>query len=283
MINKMKTRRKSVRKKIKVLAIIQARMNSTRLPKKVLSKILDKTIIEWIWYRLRFCKEVDVVALSTSVDPSNDILVEHAKKIGLEYFRGSENDLVSRLYNTALKFKADVLVRITGDCPVVMPQLVDLLVKEIRRNPKLDVISNVYPPTYPDGLDIDVISTKTLSRLDRDVKDPLFREWITMSIYKHPELFKIKNIKSKQDLSSVRLTLDYSEDYALISAIIKALHKEGSCFDLQDVLTFLAENPNVARLNGKWIDKDIRGKVRSAAFHNLAATNKKNKNDNKRK
>jgi len=252
-----------------LVAVIQARMGSTRLPQKALKKIKDRTLIEWIKYRLSFCKEVDKVVFATSENKDNDPLAQHAEEIGLDYFRGSENDLIDRLLKTARKFKADAIVRITGDCPLVDPSLVDKLVKIYRGKENIDYITNVLPPTFPDGIDIEIISTKTLERLDKEVKNPLYREWITTTIMENLDKFNILNISNEENLFHLRLTVDYLEDFELVEKIIGKLHQEGKIFYLRDILDLFKKEPNLIKINEKWVDNNLVNNIRSNEFHNL--------------
>jgi len=256
--------------KLKIVAVIQARMESTRLPRKALKKILGKTLIEWIYYRLSFCNKIDEIVLSTSINKENDELVDLAEEIGLEYYRGSEMDLVSRLYETAKKFSADAIVRITGDCPLVDPRIVDNLVEKYLKDSKnIDYVCNVLPPTYPDGMDVEIISSEILEKLDKEVKDQLYREWITTTIMENPDRFKILNFPYKKNISDLRLTVDYPEDFELTEKIFENLHQEGNSFYLEDILEFLKKNPELVKINEKWADKGIANNYRSAEFHRL--------------
>ncbi len=259
--------------KLKIVAVIQARLGSKRLPGKVLKKILGRTLIEWIYYRLSFCKEIGQIVLSTADTAENDKLAGHAKKIGLAYFRGSEKDLVSRLYNTAKKFSADAIVRITGDCPLVDPSLVDELVRAYRRKKSLDYVCNILPPTYPDGMDIEILSFAALKRLDKEVKDELHREWLTTTIMENPKKFKILNIPYKRNLSYLRLTVDYPEDFKLAEIIFKKLYKEGEVFTTEDILKLFKKRSSLVKINEKWVDKTIIGNIRSGEFHRLKSKN----------
>jgi spore coat polysaccharide biosynthesis protein SpsF len=262
--------------KQKIVAVIQARMGSKRLPKKALKKINGKTLIEWVKYRLSFSKEIDQIVLSTADNRANDPLAKLARAIGLGYYRGSENDLVSRIYETAKKFKADAIVRITGDCPLVDPALVDKMIKIYRKkSPNMDYVSNVLPPTFPDGSDIEIISTKTLKRLDREVKNPLYREWITTTIMENPKKFKIYTLKNGKNLSFLRLTVDYPEDFKLAKIIFSRLHKEDRVFSLKDILALLKKEPALIKINEKRVDKGLLNNIRSAEFHSLKNKSKK--------
>ncbi len=263
------------KKRLRVIACIQARMGSTRLKKKALRKILGKTLIEHIFLRLKKAKELDGIVLSTSLNRENDVLTRHAKEIGLEYYRGSEKDLISRLYQTAKKFRADAIVRITGDCPLVAPELVDKMIKIYRRKTKkIDLVTNIFPPTFADGLDVEVLSLAVLKQLNTEVKEVLGREWLTCHIMENPERFQIYNLKNSVNLSSMRWTVDYPEDLAFVEEIFKAFDGEDKIFTLRDVLNFLEKNPQILKINANRIDKTIARGIRSAAYHKLIKGNK---------
>jgi len=260
--------------KLKIVAVIQARMGSTRLPKKAIKKILGKTLIEWAKYRLEFSKTVDKIVLSTADTKDNDILAEHAEKIGLEYYRGSENDLVSRLLETAKKFSADAIVRITGDCPLVDPKMVDSLVEKYLKNPKnIDYVCNIFPPTYPDGMDIEIIPATTLKRLDKEVKNKLYREWLTTTMMENPDKYKIINVPYEKNISDLRLTIDYPEDFELAEKIFGSLHEEGKIFFMEDILELFKRDPGLTEINKNRVDQGIINNIRSAEFHNLKSAN----------
>jgi len=250
----------------KIVCIIQARMGSTRLKNKALQKILGKTLIEHIFRRLKAAREVDEIVLATSVTKENDILVKHAEKIGLKYYRGSEQDLISRLYQATKKFKADALVRITGDCPLVDPKLVDKMVKIFRRK-KIDFMTNNFPPTFPHGLDINVLPASTLKQLNAEVKNPFHREWFTYYIMENPEKFQIYNLKNPVNLSAMRWTVDYPEDLVFVRKIFKALDRKDKIFTMTDIFKFLKKNPKISKINENRIDKAIARNIRNSAYH----------------
>jgi len=253
--------------KPKVVAIIQARIGSTRLPGKALKKIQGRSLIEWIQYRLSFCATIDDIILCTADNAENDLLAEHAKEIGLKCFRGSETDLIKRLYGVLKEYDADGLVRITGDCPLVDPKIVDNLVNVFRENyPSVDYVCNILPPTYPDGIDVEVMSTKTFERLDNEVTNPLYREWLTMTILENPDTYHIINVKNEENLFHLRLTVDYPEDFLLVNEIFNCLHKDKGVFCLEDILDLLKERPDLLKINEMRIDKSLVDNIRSQAF-----------------
>jgi len=238
-------------------------MGSTRLPGKVLKKAMGKTLIEWIYYRLSFCKEIDQIVLATSVNLENDPLEDHAKNINLAYLRSSEDDLITRYYDTAKFFEADAVVRICADCPLVDPEIVDRLVRAYKqKQEKVDFVCNNTPPTYPHGIDVEVIPTKTLARLDREVKNSLYREWLTMTIIENPDKYTIFNIENDENLRNIRLTVDYKEDLELIEKIMEQLHKEGEIFYLKDILNLFKRDLSLKNINAMWVNTEIKDDVR---------------------
>ena len=260
----------------KVVAVIQVRMGSTRLLQKVLLDISGKTAIEWIKYRLSFCKEIDKVVVSTSDSAENDPIEEITKDLDLEFYRGSEHDLVDRMYQTAKKFSADAIVRVTADCPLVDPSIVDGLVKKYRENPNdVDHVTNIFPPTYPDGMDVEVMPFRILEKLNQEVKDKLYREWLTITIMENPDNFDIINVPLDKNLSYLRLTVDYQEDLDLVTKIFEKIHKEGKVFGLNDILDLLRKEPELIEINKNRVDQGILNSIRSAEFHNLKKQNKK--------
>lgn len=254
----------------KIVAVIQARMGSTRLPSKALKKIEDRTLIAWIKYRLSFCKGVDQIVLSTADTEENDVLAKHAEEIGLEYFRGNEADIVTRLLETAKKFKADAIIRVTGDCPLVDPGILDEMIKVYRENINgADLVTNIFPPTFPDGIDLEIIPFKTLERLNWEVNNSLYREWITTTIMENADKYRILNISNEDNLQSLRLTVDYPEDFQLVKEIFFKLHKEGNIFGLSDILELFAKEPALININKNRVDNGINSNIRSEEFHNL--------------
>ena len=155
-----------------IAAVIQARMGSKRLRQKAMLNIGGKTILQIIVERLKKSQGIDEIILSTSLSQENEVLVAHAKAIGLKYHRGSENDLVSRHLGALRKTDALAMVRITADCPLVDPKIVDAMVKIYRKkNHRIDFITNCFPPTYPDGLDVDITPVRVLERIDREIAE----------------------------------------------------------------------------------------------------------------
>lgn len=234
------------------IAIIQARMSSTRLPGKVLKKIGGRTLLEILVERVRHTTLVDKIVIATSDRVKDEKIVNLAKKLKLDHFQGSENDVLDRYYQSAKKFKADTIIRITGDCPLMDSAVIDLIVGFYNKNKdKFDYVSNIHPPTFPDGMDVEVFPFSVLERSWKSARLPSEREHVTAYIVNHPEIFRIGNIAYKKDVSSVRLTVDNKEDFEVIKKIIKDL----SCknfFTLEDILDLKENDPKIFLINNKY-------------------------------
>ncbi|MEK7658934.1 MAG: NTP transferase domain-containing protein [Patescibacteria group bacterium] len=255
--------KKNQKKKLKIVACIQARIGSKRLKGKALLKIAGKSLIESMFCRLKAAKEIDDIILSTADNKENDILAKHAEKIGLKYYRGSEKDLISRHYGAIKKLNADAMVLVTGDCPLVDPKIVDNMVAVYRNNPKkFDFLTNTFPPTFPHGLDMDIIPASTFEKIDKEVKFIYDRECFAAYIMKNPRKFKIFNMRKLVNLSSIRLTLDYKEDLILIRKIFEALGNKKRVFDEKDILNFLRKNPEILKINKNRINTVLSKNIR---------------------
>ncbi|MDO8524147.1 MAG: glycosyltransferase family protein [bacterium] len=229
--------------------IIQARMGSKRLPGKMIRKILGKTVLEHVIFRLKKIKAPSLIILATTTNKKDSILEEIAKENKIKVFRGSEDDVLDRYYQTAKQFAIDPIVRITADCPVLDWQICDEVISFYLDN-KFDYVSNVRPPTFPDGLDIEVFSFKALEKTWQNAKLKSEREHVTAYIGNHPEIFRIGNfIRNGNDLSGLRLTLDEAKDLILIRKIYGALYKKKRYFVLDDILNFFGQKPELLKIN----------------------------------
>lgn len=202
---------------MKTTAVVQARMGSTRLPKKVMMPIDGVPMIELLLARLARAEEIDEVVVATSEDPRNLPLAEHVEKLGFRCFRGSENDVLDRYLHAARAAKADVVVRITGDCPLVDPRLVDQVIRQFR-SADVDYCSNIDPPTFPDGLDIEVFSLAALERAGRETQDAHDHEHVTPYL-RSSSKFRRASVRNGEDLSGRRWTVDESADLEVIRAV----------------------------------------------------------------
>jgi glutamate-1-semialdehyde 2,1-aminomutase len=230
----------------KVIAIIQARMGSTRLPGKVLKKINGKALIEFLFQRLSQSKKIDKIILATSENVENDSLANLVEKLGYDVFRGSENDVLGRYYNAAKQYQHKAIVRITGDCPIIDPALVDEVIS-IYEQEKVDYVSNTNPPTYPDGLDTEVFSFEALKIAHDQAKKPFDREHVTPFIKTHHR-FSRKNLTNKMDHSDERWTVDDPEDFTVIENILNHFIPNLD-FSWEDVLKLKHSNPDYFTAN----------------------------------
>jgi spore coat polysaccharide biosynthesis protein SpsF (cytidylyltransferase family) len=257
---------------LKVIAAIQVRMGSTRLPGKALMKIAGKTPIEWIVERLSRATEIDDVVLITSVNPENDPLIDEAKRLGIRSYREvSEADLVARYLGAVKMCEADAFVRVTADCPLVDPSLVDDMVRVYRaHSTEYDAYTNAVPPTYPDGSDLDLIPRATLERLDREIPaNDIHREWVTPYLFKQGRDFRIRSFISDRPLEGYRMTLDYPEDLELITKVFT--HFGDQFCSLSDVIAYLDAHPEVRDLVAQHVDQTIvqSSNQRSGAYQKL--------------
>lgn len=238
---------------MKVVAIIQARMGSTRLPGKMMKSILGKPVIEYVFDRVRPSRLLDEVWLATTTEPEDETLVAWAELNNIPYFRGSVNDVLDRYYETARLAKADVVVRITGDCPLADYKVIDEVVGQYLSNyPAFDYVCNTQPPTFPDGLDVEVFSFKALEKAWKEAQLTSEREHVTPYIWKHPELFKIKNIRNDIDLSALRWTLDTPEDLTLINLVLTEVQKEKMYVHFERILEIFSQHPEWNLINAHY-------------------------------
>ena len=240
--------------KKKIVAIIQARVGSTRLPRKVLERIEGRPMLWHVVERVKKAKLVDEVVIATT-DREEDSAVEKiAKDCGVGFFRGSEEDVLDRYYGAAEKFGADIVVRITADCPMIDPEIIDQAIRFFLDG-DYDYVSNTFPPTYPDGLDVEVFSSNALRMAWAEARKASEREHVTPYIRNHPEIFKLGNLKLEVDLSHMRWTVDRPEDLKFVREIYKKLYRENKMFYMRDVLRLLEEKPELMEIN-KHIERD---------------------------
>jgi glutamate-1-semialdehyde 2,1-aminomutase len=225
---------------VSVVAIVQARSSSSRLPKKVMRDINGSSLISILLRRLNQAKRIDKLVLATTTSNADNLLVTHVKSLGFDVFRGSENDVLTRYYQAARKFKAKYVIRITGDCPLVDASLVDSLIEKFFEK-KLDYISNSNPPTFPDGLDVEMFTLETLERTQKQAKKKFDREHVTPFI-RDSGLFRTFCICNDDDLSTHRWTVDEKADLEVIKGIFRHFSPD-IFFDWQKVLKLYEENP----------------------------------------
>jgi len=231
---------------MKIIALVQARMGSTRLPNKVMKPICGIPMIELLITRLARSLEIDQLIVVTSIDERNLQLVRHVQSLGFDCEQGSENDVLDRYVKVAKKYQADIVVRITGDCPLVDPELVDELIRTFKKT-NLDYLSNNYPPTYPDGLDIEVFTLKALEQAALEANEVFDREHVTPYLRK-PGKFKIDNKMNNEDFSSLRWTVDEQVDLTVIDRVFQHFYPSND-FSWLDVLELQKQQPALFNLN----------------------------------
>ena len=233
-----------------IVAIIQARMGSTRLPGKVLKKIGGKTLLECLILRVQQAKTLSTLVIATSDRPEDESIARLAKRLGVSCFRGSEHDVLDRYYQAAKQYGAETVVRLTGDCPFMDPSVIDDVVTLYLRNKKrVEYVSNVHPPTFPDGMDVEVFSFYALERAWEEARLVSEREHVTPFLYNHPKLFRIKNLYAEEDHSDVRLTVDTLADLRLARSIHTKLYARNEYFNLKDILRLLTLQPKLTLIN----------------------------------
>jgi len=231
---------------MKIVALVQARMGSTRLPDKVMKPVCGIPLIELLLSRLSKSKEINQIIVATSVDPRNQPLVDHVRKLGLSCEQGSENDVLDRYVQAAKKHEAGVVVRITGDCPLVDAELVDECLRQFKGS-DVDYLSNANPPTYPDGLDIEVFTFNALEQAAREANNPFDREHVTPYL-RESGRFKTGSMQYTSDLSALRWTVDEPTDFAVIEKVFRHFHPEID-FTWQEVLNLQKQQPELFRVN----------------------------------
>ena len=232
----------------KTVGIIQVRLDSTRLPKKALKEIVGKPMITHLIERIKQSKKLDEIIVATTEDKSDDEVVNVIGKLNIPTFRGSYEDVLDRYFQAAKKYDADVIVRITGDCPLIDPDVVDEII-EYFNNHDFDYVSNTIKPTYPDGLCVEVFSFKALEKAWNQAELLSEREHVTPYITKHPEIFKIKNIENSVDLSDLRWCVDQQEDLDFVKEVFKSLYNKDYVFHMEEILELLDKNPDLKKIN----------------------------------
>ena len=233
--------------KNKIVAIIQARCNSTRFPNKILKKIGNLSLIEILLKRISLSKKIDEIVVSTTRSKNDDYLIKILKKNKIAFYRGDENNVLKRYYNTAKKFNAKIIVRITADCPLIDPKIVDQVIS-LFISKKVSFASNIEPPTYPDGLDVEVFSFKELEKANKFAKSKFDKEHVTPYI-KYNKKIKKANKFFKSNFSHLRITVDEEADLKLLKKLLKKT-KNIIKFDLQNIIKIYESDKSIFDING---------------------------------
>ncbi|MDO7845550.1 glycosyltransferase family protein [Hymenobacter sp. M29] len=237
----------------RVLTVVQARMGSSRLPGKVLLPLAGQPLLVRMVERVQRARLAGTVVVATTTEAADDVLADLCAAHGIECFRGDALDLLDRHYQAARQHGADVVLKIPSDCPLIDPAIIDEVVRfYLDFAERYDFVSNLHPPTFPDGNDVEVMPFAALETAWREAKRPLEREHTTPFFWENPGRFQIGNVTwdAGRDYSmSHRWTIDYPEDYAFISAVYEALYPTKPDFGLSDILHLLEQRPDIAQLN----------------------------------
>lgn len=233
-----------------ILGILQARASSTRLPGKVLRPVLGKPMLELQIERLLRAQRLDLLVLATSIDSSDDPIEALGARLGIECSRGSLDDVLDRFQQAAQRHAPEYVVRLTGDCPLADPELIDRVVDFCLAG-GFDYASNTLEPTFPDGLDAEVMRASALAAAACEARLPSQREHVTPFIYAHPQRFRLGSYRSTDDRSHMRWTVDDIDDLEFVDGIYRALYPENPAFTTDDVVSYLAAHPEIASLNSR--------------------------------
>lgn len=225
-------------------------MSSTRLPGKVLRRVLDRPLIDFLVERLGRVHLADERVIATTSNAADDAIVEWCRSHGIAFTRGPEEDVLARYVQAARLHEAETIVRITADCPLIDPEVVDRVIAFYQAHAdSYDYVSNVLVRTYPRGMDTEVFSASALERAHREARGASEREHVTPYLYGHPELFRLANVPDFTERSQYRLTIDTREDFELVRRVLEALYPRRPEFDLEDMIRLLEEHPEWVAIN----------------------------------
>ena len=232
------------------IATIEARMTSSRLPGKVLMEASGRPMLSHLVRRLRAVPSLDSIVLATTTNRTDDVLVEFAARHGIGCFRGSEDDVMARVVGAAESADADVVVEITGDCPIIDPELIEQTVRMYFAH-NVEYVSNCHIRSYPVGMDTQVFALSTLKRSLKMTEDPLDHEHVTLHIRNHPEVFSTIHLVAPPEIHwpELGLTLDEQEDYGLLKLIIEHFGEENPLFTCLDAVRLLKARPEWVAVN----------------------------------
>lgn len=243
---------------MKTAIIVQARMTSTRLPGKVLKKVLGKTLLEYQIERLRRVRNADGIIIATTINDTDQPIVDLCAHLGVTVTRGSESDVLSRYHEAASLHGVETVVRVTSDCPAIEPAVVDRIIEFYRAHRgNFDYVSNSLTQSYPYGLAAEVFSFEALDEAAREAVAEPEREHVSPFIYTRPERYRIGQVVHEQDLSHHRWTVDTPEDFELIRRLLESLYPVKPAFVMQDVLDLLQLNPDWTAINSGICQKKL--------------------------
>ncbi|HEY8049493.1 MAG TPA: glycosyltransferase family protein [Ramlibacter sp.] len=230
------------------IAVLQARMSSTRLPGKALLRTCGKALLQHQIERATRAKRLDTIVVATSTDPSDDPLEALCHRIGVRCHRGSLDDVLDRFVGAAKPLAPAHVVRLTGDCPLTDPDVIDRVVAAAQQD-DVDYASNALDPTYPDGLDVECMRFAVLETAAREGTKKTEREHVTPFIHTQPQRFRLRSVRNDIDLSALRWTVDEPADFVFVSQVYEHLYRDNADFRMADILRLLEREPQLARIN----------------------------------
>jgi spore coat polysaccharide biosynthesis protein SpsF len=245
---------------MKVVASIEARLGSSRLPAKVLADICGRPALGRLVDRLRECRMIDDIVLATSISPRDHPLEAWGKSEGLAVYRGSEDDVLERVVGAHRFMGSDVVVEVTGDCPLLDPDVIDLGVETFFAN-DCDVVTNTRVPSFPQGADVQVFRLEALADVEARISDPAVREHVSLYFYETPSEYRIIHLIANrlQHRPGLRLQLDYAEDLAFVREVYRRLLPlHGAIFGVREILQLLEHEPHLCSINANCVEKLLR-------------------------
>lgn len=225
-------------------------MGSTRLPKKTFIDLCGKPLLFHVVDRLKYSKHINNIVIATTTLSEDDIIEDWSKKNKINFFRGSVSNVLNRYYKAAKKFSSDLIIRITADDPFKDYRIIDEAIETLIEN-KLDFVSNNNPPTFPEGLDVEVLTFKCLKKCNEDATTSFQKEHVTQYIHQYNSLFKTKNIMNFKNYSNYRWTIDTNDDYIFVKKIYKSLYKKNSLFLTEEIFNLIELNKDILGINSK--------------------------------
>ncbi len=249
---------------MRTVCIVEARYRSSRLPGKVLMPILERPMIARMIERISRARTLDAIVIACPEGEEDDAIEAIAFETGVLCFRGSEDDVLARVVGAASANHADVIVEVTGDCPLHEPALIDKVVSDYMLG-GADFVSNILPYTTPRGTDVRVFSAESLAAIAGRSTDSADREHVSLHYWEHPELYRIRNVTTEfpADAASLRLTVDTEDDLRFVRAVYDELYNANPAFTLADVIGLLTSRPELREINAAIVQKAVRQTTRA--------------------
>jgi spore coat polysaccharide biosynthesis protein SpsF len=225
-------------------------MTSTRLPGKIMKEVMGKPLLEYQVERMKRVKSADEIVIATTWGEADRVIVDYCDRLSIHYFRGSEQDVLSRYYEAAKASHADVVVRLTSDCPLIDPSIVERVLQYyFDHSAEFDYVSNCLIRTYPRGMDTEVFPVRVIEEGFREATDPQDREHVTSFFYRQDRRYKLSNVAYSRDCSRHRWTVDTEEDFILIKRILESFYPVKPDFSMEDVLDLIERDPGLFAIN----------------------------------